>query len=103
MLQRLGRVVARGARSVALRIAVVPVAALLAAVVAVYVVEMAAVAIAAVFITPVRMIVTGGNVIAVYRHTFVAGLRLAPVSWGDWASKPPSGEQAPGHRSSSHP
>jgi hypothetical protein len=101
--QRLGRMFARSVRSIALWIAVMPVAALLLLFVAVYVVEMMVVAVAAVFITPVRVVVAGGKVTAVYRRTFAAGLRLVPVAWEDFASEPPSGEQANEHRSSSDP
>jgi hypothetical protein len=77
VLQRLGRMAARSARTVAL----VPFLALLMVIVAILTVEAVVVAIAAVFVTPVRKIVTGGTLTGVYRHTFVTGMRFAPVSW----------------------
>lgn len=92
VLQRLSRSVARSVRSVALLIALLPVAALLLALVAVITVEVVVVAVAAVFVTPIRIVFRGGTVIAVYRRTVVTGLRCAPIAWGGWESGPDPGD-----------
>jgi hypothetical protein len=57
-------------------------------------VEILVVAVGAAFVTPVRKIVAGGKLTAVYRHTFVVGMRFAPVHF-DWPTpEAPAGTDA---------
>ena len=85
-LQRLGglqpRRLGRAAGRSAFTIAMLPVASLLVIALAIYAVEIVLVAAGAAVVTPVRMVVGGGNPAAVYRRAFRAGMRFAPVSIG---------------------